>query len=91
MWTRIECSRCRNTFASVGAFLAHTHTAGDGAVADPRPVHRADPGACTAATIDAADSILANMRTVSRRDLHRVRVHGLGRSADQLRRGDKIT
>lgn len=91
MWTRIKCSGCRNTFASVGEFLAHTHAAGDGAAAAPRLGHRAGPGACTAATIDAADSILAIKRTVNRRELHRVRVHGLGRTADRLRPGDKIT
>lgn len=91
MWTRIQCSRCRNTFASGTAFLAHTHTAGDGAVIQGTLWHRVDTDACKAAAIDADSSIHAIERTTSRKGLHRVPMHGLGRTVSRLRRSDKIT
>ena len=90
MWRRIRCSQCRSTFTSGSAFLAHTHTAGNGAVAEPEHERGANAAACTAATIRAG-SALTIKRTPGRRDLHRVRVRSRRRTADQLRSSDKLT
>lgn len=75
MWTRIRCSRCRDGFTSVTAFLAHTHTAGEDAMVEPEDGRRLDPAATN--TIRFGSTRTAT-RTAKRsalpRDRHRVRL-----------------
>ena len=73
MWTRIRCSRCRDGFTSVTAFLAHTHTAGEDAMVEPEDGRRLDPAATNTIRFGSTQAPKGPLVPTDR---HRVRLLG---------------